>query len=89
MEELKKLLENAGVPIRENDGDLAYRVEDDGSGDSYALYFNANDGQMFVEENGVGVAMAVVGGGGVMDTSIQNPRGLMNAIFAFAAQNDR
>jgi len=88
MDDLKKLLENAGVPVMESDGDLAYNVED-ASGDGYAIYYREHDGMMFAEKNGVGIASATIEGGGVGTANVRDPAALMEAVFAFAENNDR
>lgn len=86
MDDLERLKEMAG--LFENDGDEAYNVED-ASGDGYAMYYRGHDARLFVEKNGVGIASASVSGGGVLEASVRDPGALLEALWAFAENNQR
>ena len=89
MDELKKLLENAGIL---NEGSHNEWHVEDSSGDQYAIYFTSEDSptdEMFVEANGIAIAHAVLGGAGIMKSDIKDPNALMEALFAFANNNER
>ena len=94
MDELKKLLENAGMDEAVSDWtpqasqDLS--VEDD-SGDMYTLSFeDRKEGEtMFLDANGVTVAMAQVGGAGFQGGKIKDPNAVLDALYAFANQGRR
>ncbi len=88
MDELKKLLENAGMREAGFTKSLEWHA-DDGSGNTFSVYIDERDNRMYVEQDGRNIAMAVLGGGGVMDTSIQNSALLMEALWAFANESDR
>ncbi len=92
MDELKKLLENAGMD--EAVADWAQQTEfnvEDKSGNSYSLEFEDRGGEetMFVQANGITVAMATVGGAGSMNAKVKDPNALLDAIYAFANNNSR
>ena len=75
MDDLDRLKEMAGINESSTE-DQEYHVED-ASGDGYAVYYMGRDERLFIEANGVSIASAVLGGGGVMDTSIQDPKKLI------------
>ena len=91
--DLKRLLEMAGLDEAVGDWaqSLDRSVEDEMTGNSYSIQFEDRNGEetMFVEANGITVAMATVGGGGLMNTKISKPDLLMDAISAFANNNHR
>ena len=87
MDELKKLLENAGVQEAGFTKSLEWHA-DNGSGNTFSVYLDERDQRMYVEQNGRNIAMAVLSGDGVKDTSIQNSALLMEALWAFALQDD-
>jgi len=87
MNELKKLLENAGIAEVRSDPNQfkSYEAEDE-SGNSYRIDFEDrnNVDAMFVEANGVSIAYGEIGGGGVMQASVKDPAKLLDALLAFA-----
>ena len=86
VDELKKLLENAGIRENEIEGDTMH-VED-AHGNTYSVYFDEHD-VVTIGKNGSEVAVGEAGGGGVAGTSIQDPGALIEAVIAFAENNQR
>ena len=92
MDDLKKLLENAGMGEAVSDWSAEqqtnYQVSDD-SGHTYEIIFQDNGGeeQMLVQANGNTVAWGNIGGAGMMDTKVRDPDAFMDAIFAFANES--
>jgi len=64
-----------------------HEFNDDMTGDNYLLEFQDRNGDEigFVEVNGVAAGMFTVGGGGAMNTKIQNPDEIMNMLVALMA----
>lgn len=87
MDDLKKLLENAGVnEVRSDPNQFkSYEAEDE-SGNTYRIdsEYRGDKDTVFIEANGLTVAMAEIGGAGAMQASISDPNQLINAILAFA-----
>ena len=87
MDDLKKLLENAGVVEVRSDPNQyeSYEVQDD-HGNTYRIDFEDRHGvdAMFVEANGVTIAYGEIGGGGTMQASIKKPDEVLEALLAFA-----
>ena len=89
MDDLKKLLENAGMGESVDDWAAEqptnYEAQDD-SGHTYQIIFHDQNGgeMMTVEANGRGIAWAMIGGAGFTDAHILDKNQLMDALFAFA-----
>ena len=87
MDELKKLLENAGVAeVRSDPMQFkSYEAEDE-NGNTYRINFEyrGDDETMFVEANGISVAMATLSEHGTESANISKPELLIDAILAFA-----
>lgn len=64
---------------------------EDKSGNSYSLEFeDRKEGEtMFVQANGITVAICQIGGAGSVDTKIMKPNEMMDALYAFANNNAR